>query len=647
MATVSTESSHQLAVGSWSGGGADSKSERYLAKRLAAAGADYKGVALTIFLLGSAAVALSWLAVGVLAEHWLVPGGLPRWVRWTWLGTAVSALVIAIVRWVLPLIRYRVNLVYAARAIEREFPDLHNDLVNAVLVSSDEEGTNPRMVRSLKRRAARQLSGVPSDDSVVDRSLAVSLAYAVAVMVAVACLYEVLAPKSLLTSSRRLFAPWTSVAAPSRVQIAPLQLSWRMPGDHQDSPDAVAVGHELSVRAATTTIVRGRQLVIGTTLRGLRDHEQPTIMVRTLREDGTLDTTAKPWHVVMERQRTGGADGAFTAVLPDGSRGLDHSIELALTAGDARTEPVKVLAVDAPSLLVQEVQYDFPAYTRLREEAVRWQGDIRAIEGTKVTIMAVANRPMNAAWIDFGCDGRRDKPLLISASDPSRASVSFELRLDGDGTAPQWSSYRLLFEPRELGGESSGIITEELQHRIEVVADMAPEISLLEPQESPLRVPPDGAVRIRVRASDPDFGLARVGLEVRLKDGPPGREIVLLAAEKQGVFQGGSLLVPRQLGAQPGATLEYRGVAADTRPQRPNETRTQWQALIIDERAPAREPRPEPQLEEKPRSGEQPGENKGGEASEQNRQPADAGRDGQQPEGNKQPEGENQPGRDA
>ena len=148
MATVSNEPSHPLAVGTWvAGAQGDSKSERYLAKRLAAAGADYKGVAITSFLLGAGAAALLWLAVGVLAEHWLIPGGLPRWARWAWLGIAVVALLGGILRWVVPLIRYRVNLVYAARAIEREFPDLHNDLVNAVLVSGDEACTSPRMVR--------------------------------------------------------------------------------------------------------------------------------------------------------------------------------------------------------------------------------------------------------------------------------------------------------------------------------------------------------------------------------------------------------------------------------------------------------------------------------------------------------------------
>jgi hypothetical protein len=632
MASVSNEPAHPLAVGTWApGGNSDSKSERYLAKRLAAAGADYKGVAITSFLLGAGVVALLWLVAGVLAEHWLVPGGLPRWARWTWLAAAVVALVFGIVRWVVPLIRYRVNLVYAARAIEREFPDLHNDLVNAVLVSSDEEGTSPRMIRSLKRRAARQLSGLPAEDSVVDRSLAVKLAYAVAALVVLACLYEVVAPKSLLTSSGRLLAPWTAVAPPSRVQIAPLQLSWRVPGDERDLSGDTPEGQAVEVRGATATMVRGRQLVVATEIRGLRDHEQPTIAVRELRDDGAVDPAAKPWQREMERPRSGGAGGRFVAVLPDAARGLDRSLELSLSAGDARTESLRVMAVEAPSLLVQEVRYDYPAYTRQAADVVRWQGDLRAVEGTKVTLMAVGNRPIGGGWIDFGCDGRRDKPLTVNASDPTRATASFELRLD---PAAQQASYRLLFEPREPTGGSRQVITEDLQHRIEVLPDMAPEISLEEPTESPLRVPPDAPVQIRVRAVDPDFGLARVGLEVRLKDGPPGQEIVLLAEEKSGLFQGGSLLVPRQFGGQPGATLEYRGVAVDNRPQRPNETRTPWQALIIDERAPARQP------QQKPRDGDRSDTNSGAEPSDKNQPPGEPGDAGQRPKNDKQPEGD-------
>ena len=137
MATAPS-SSEGLAVATWGDGTPDqaSKSDRYLARRLAEASADFKSVAFTTFLLGASVAAIGWLACGVLLEHWIVPGGLPAWARWVWLGTGAAALVAGIVRWLVPLIRYRVNLVYAARALEAEHPELHNDLVNTVLVKA-------------------------------------------------------------------------------------------------------------------------------------------------------------------------------------------------------------------------------------------------------------------------------------------------------------------------------------------------------------------------------------------------------------------------------------------------------------------------------------------------------------------------------
>ncbi|NDC62887.1 MAG: hypothetical protein EBZ59_02630 [Planctomycetia bacterium] len=85
-------------------------------------------------------------------------------------------------------------------------------------------------MRSLERRAARRLSRLPSD-GVVDRSIAVRLALGLAALVVLACLYELLAPKSLLVSAARLVAPWAGIAAPSRVRIEPVRLEWRMPDE--------------------------------------------------------------------------------------------------------------------------------------------------------------------------------------------------------------------------------------------------------------------------------------------------------------------------------------------------------------------------------------------------------------------------------
>jgi hypothetical protein len=603
MATASHSTAEPLAVGGWSDDGeADSKSERYLARRLAAATADYKGVALTTFLLGAGVAALVWVACGVVLEHWLVAGGLPRWARWIWLLTGLAAIVAAGIRWIVPLVRYRVNLVYAARVIEREHPELHNDLVNTVLVKAHPEGNAASVVRSLEQRTAKRLSAMPAE-AVIDRSLAVRLAYALALFVGLACVYSLAAPKSMLATAARLLAPWARVAAPTRVRLEPPLLRWRMPGEapavalpgaggEAGSGSDAADTRSIKVDAGGATLVRGRQLVVSSVIHGLRHDERPFVAVTPLLDSGAVDGAAMPWRA--EMTRIGGQSGAgqrYAAVLPDAARGLDQSLAFTIHAGDARSEPVRVALVDSPTLLVREVRYEFPAYMGRESETVAWQGDLRAVEGTRVVIIAESNQPLESAWIDFECDGSRDLKLKVGASDLARATGSCVLQMNADRSAAEHASYRLLFQPRgtALAGREQ-MEVEKLEHRIEVLADLAPEISIEEPRESPARVPPGAPVTVRVRALDPDFGLARVGIETRVQGGAAQPEIVLPRSERRGAFNGVLQLVPERLGAGAGSKLEYRGVAVDTRPSQPNVAHTPWKLLQIDASAPPRPP---------------------------------------------------------
>jgi hypothetical protein len=299
-------------------------------------------------------------------------------------------------------------------------------------------------------------------------------------------------------------------------------------------------------------------------------------------------------------------------VLPDSARGLDHSVEIVIGAGDARSEPVRISVVDSPSLLVREVRYDFPAYTRKQGEVVEWQGDIRALEGTQVTIVAESNQPLEDAWLDFDSDGDHDLKFTKKANDLSRVTRSFSLQMNADRSGPEHAIYRLLFRPRaaSTAGREAEVV-EPMEHRIEVIADLAPEVSIEEPRESPARVPPAAAVAIRVRALDPDFALARVGIETRLQGGPLQPEITLLAEERAGVFKGALRLVPERLGAEAGSVLEYRAVAVDTRPKTPNVSYSPWQSLQIDASAPPRvpeEPAPQSGGQQSEQAGEQAGE---------------------------------------
>ena len=626
MATVSESPSDPLAVATWADEGDESKSERYLSKRLKAAGADYKGVAWTTFLLAAGVAAMLWLALGVTLEHWIVRGGLPGWARWSWLGIALVAFMVAAWRWVVPLVRYRVNLVYAARVLEQEHPELHNDVVNAVLARAHADETAPLVVKSLRRRAARQLSSVPAD-GVIDRTLVLRLAYALAALILMAVVYELLAPKSLLVSASRLVAPWLRVAAPARVRISTPSLAWRMPG----GSSAADAEHALPVVAGAATLVRGRQVTLSSEIRGLAAGERPVVTATPIRDAGGNSASAA-WTVPMVQ----GAAGTFTAVLPDASRGLDQSVELVIAAGDARSLPVRVAVVDEPSLLVREVRYDYPEYTGQADETVAWQGDIRAIEGTQVTLLAESNHPLEAAWIDFDGDSKRDVPLVIGQQDLARGRGSFTLRLNADRSAPEHAAYRLMFQPKSASSaRREPAISDKMEYRIEVIPDLMPEISIEEPAEKVVRVPPGAPVSVRVRAVDPDFGLTSVTVETRLKPGAerPGAE--LLVGKSRKTFRGAATLVPEQLGAGPGMVLEYRAVAKDGRPGGPNVAMTDWQALRIDASAPPREP--PPQADEERRDGEGDGQ-----PAEDGKMPPDADgapRDGDAPDGGDAPEG--------
>jgi len=630
-----------LAVGRWGAGAEEpSKSDRYLARRLAAASSDFKSVACTTFLLGAAVAGGAWLAIGILAEHWLVRGGLSPAVRWAWLGVAVVALVAAAVHWLVPLVRYRVNLVYAARAIEREHPELHNDLVNTVLVKAHPESNPPKVVRSLERRTAKQLAEVPVE-AVIDRTTPLRLAWVLAAIVGLAGLYELAAPKSLLVSAARLLAPWAGWAAPSRVRIEAPRLGWRMPAEEGQATDALD-RRSLGIEAGTATLVRGRQLVVAADIRGLRRRERPEVVVAPLRADGTVDTTAPSWSAELVRApATTGGDRLFAAILPDAARGLDQSVEITIAAGDARSIPVRVAVIDSPTLLVREVRYTFPAYTRRAPETVAWQGDIRALEGTEVTVVAESNQPLEDAWIDFDGDGGRDLKFVKSASDHARVTKTFHLRLNTEGTGPEHSSYRLLFQPLSAGAVGrEQVVTDPLEHRIEVLADVAPEVAIDEPRESPLRVPPAAPVTVRVQALDPDFALARVGIETRIQGGAVGPEIAVLEQEHVGLFRGAAQLVPERLGAGPGAVLEYRAVAVDNRPKQPNVSHSPWQALKIDPSAPPRRPEPPPAARQRPADGD-PSQGQGGEGGQAGEQ-GSAAPDGKAgPQGAKQPDQRN------
>ncbi|MFM2095432.1 MAG: hypothetical protein RIS70_2556, partial [Planctomycetota bacterium] len=251
-----------------------------------------------------------------------------------------------------------------------------------------------------------------------------------------------------------------------------------------------------------------------------------------------------------------------------------------LEAGDARSPDFLIDLLPAPTIDVERIEYEFPEYTAKPRSTLANQGDIQALEGTRVTIFAKANQPLRSATIEFDPSSRTAKTSeMRSNSEASRegrstqrstvnmriddrtASCSFDLKLDSERRKPFASTYQLRMETTQGHANDRPIV-----HTIQVVPDLPPEIEILQPQQDLIEVPEDGSTRIEIRAIDPDFGLRRI--QLRAVSG--AQEVLntdLLDADP--TVPGQNVVdyrfVPRKLMLQAGDEISYWAIAEDGR----------------------------------------------------------------------------------
>jgi hypothetical protein len=205
-----------------------------------------------------------------------------------------------------------------------------------------------------------------------------------------------------------------------------------------------------------------------------------------------------------------GNDYRLSATLPPGSTGLQQDYRYFLAAGDCRTPQYRIEVQTAPAIRVERVEYHYPPYTGIGDRAVEREPDLRALEGTQVTIYATANEDIRHAEIDLDCRGVRG--LLMDAKGPS-ATGRLTLRFNEDHSRPEHQSYQLRFTD-EAGRDNRWPI----RHGIEVIADQPPKVQIVEPEQPSVDVPLRGRLALRVRAVDPDFALREVLLRAETAD---------------------------------------------------------------------------------------------------------------------------------
>jgi hypothetical protein len=518
-----------------------------------------------------AAAALAFFLLVALADHWLIRGGFGAALRFALFAALVLGAGYYFVKKILPALLGRVNPVYAAQTIERSRPTLKNSLINFLLFRQKPESVPGVVYKALQEQAATGLTRV-SIESAVDRTRMIHLGYILIAFLTAFALYFVLSPKNPFVSAQRIILPWTDVPAPSRVSI-------------QD------------ILPRETTVFRGQSLEVSAIIDGLASGDVPQVLYTTA--DRQIVDRGIPLTVPQGYRHV--------ASLPESKEGLQQDVAYRIEAGDAISGTFHVHVIDAPTIVVDRIDYKYPAYAGREPNpfTIEHRGDIKELEGTQVTIHATANQPIKSGFIDLGCDRKADVKLKI---DGKTATAGFVLALDKERKGPLYDSYQLL-----ITNDRNMENAQPIKHRIEVIADLAPEVAILAPEREEVSVPLDGQATIELRARDPDFALSEVRLKAKTDRGKVLDENLLSDAPYRWPFTTRYQFVPAKLGLKPGDVVAYQAIATDNKAPEANETATSEKRIKIT--AP-QNPNP-PQPNQQPNNQQQNNDRRDGQSKNQ------------------------------
>ncbi len=489
-----------------------------------------KFVDLVSGLLTLLACSLVYLLLLAVVDHWIVGLNAPlRFVAFA--GLLVGGGYYFLFR-IGPLLLRRVNPEYAARAVEEVQPSLKNSLINFLQLRGERGAIREAVLFAIERRAAEDISHI-SVETTIDRSKIVRLGCVLIGIFLMVAVYKVASPKDPFRSAARVLAPWARINRPTRVRIE-------------------------SVTPGAAEIFLENHLQITVRLRGLAKGETPVLLYSTA--DAQIVDREITLHEQSEPSALGGA--VFTASAPGGEIGALQDFTYRVRAGDAESESYAVRTINAPTIRVERVAYEYPAYTKLPPRVAEG-GELSAVEGTIAVIHARANQTIKSATLEFDAhvdsnNLRASQRLKIS---DRIATGRVRLLLKNDHKTPAHRSYQLRFVA------ASGHRNEHpLLHQIDVTPDFSPEVEILQPRQAEIDLPINGRQIIEVRGIDPDFGLREMNL--RMVSG--GRELLAKQLHFSPEGQSGAVTTrfvfrPQAYRLRVGDQVVFWAVAADNR----------------------------------------------------------------------------------
>jgi len=479
-------------------------------------------------LMTMAGAALLIMLAAAVVDAWIFDLGV--WGRTAVLCVLIVGAICYCVLHLVPMLLRRVSPAFAARMLEQNRPTLQNSLINFVFFRGARTSVSNVVYDAIRRQAATDLSQLEIESS-IDRSKLVRLGIVLAAIVMLCGVYTVWSPKNPLSTVARVIAPWADIERPHRVRFGDLD-----PGD--------------------TEVYYGQSVTVSTPVYGLYNDETVTLFY------STADGQKVDQPIAMSPSDS---PGSWEAQLSTSSAGLQQDVFYRLEAGDARTPDYHVKVTIAPTILVDHVEYDYPAYTLLERQVVEREPNLRAPEGTWVTLRARTNLDFKHGFIEFdppAVEGKAPaKVLPLEKVGPREALVRFPLELLSDGVSPKYANYRLTYRTATDDANLNPLV-----HTIAVQPDLKPEVEVLQPLADPAEVPENGAITIELRGVDTDYALSGLLLKADSSKGAV-LDIALFEniAGENGQQIAKYVFRPNSLGLHQGDEIIYYGVAQDNR----------------------------------------------------------------------------------
>ena len=584
------------------------RAEKALLERVAQARAAVRRVDLTTAFCAFATLALGVLFLGVLLDHWVLPDGLSPRGRLLFAVAWVASTTLYFVVRLVPILRRQIAPLYAAKILEESWNDPHNSAIswlqlrreaadarrrsqkarNKETAKDKQDGENaqngadssdsvdvnavdPSILRGVALQAANRAASAPSE-TLVDCSGLIRWGVAFAIVVAVCAGYSVFSPKSPFASVGRIVAPTAAIERPQAVALEEVS-----PGD--------------------ATVYQGDFLDVAAKIDGAGSLP---VEIFYSTEDGRLVDLRVPMKPV-------GAS-RFEARFPDGDAGFSEPLTYRVVVGNGgRFESVsptyRVDVKPRPTFQVEKTTLKFPDYTGLTPQTFANQGDVRAVEGTTVEIVARSNSPLESALFLPNGDESKGAKMQISPDNPRLATFEFRLdwkrtssilrNADAEEKVPELTSYRLL--SIDVDGQRN---RDARDYSVETLVDVPPSIRWESAPKSGATAALNDALRFQVWAEDPDFGLRSVCVRTAIRDLDEGASAARATpapidlpfrsrSTASTTFVGPTVLsgalVPAQLGLQVGDEIEYWVEALDSKEPEANVAATEKLLFVVGE----------------------------------------------------------------